>query len=83
MLPPEWVAFVVFATLVPGVATAQEVVTNTASAVYQTLAGTDSVQSDSAITTITYPEAVLEKLLVGPQIARVGEPGHRPHREPR
>ncbi|MDH3458633.1 MAG: OmpA family protein, partial [Gemmatimonadota bacterium] len=72
-LPPTWVAFVVLMGLIPAAGKAQDVVTNTASAVYETLAGTDSVQSDSAITTITYPEAVLEKLLVGPQMARIGE----------
>ncbi len=48
-------------------------VTNLAAASYQTIAGTDSVGSDTARTTLVYPEFSLEKTLLSPTVAQIGD----------
>jgi uncharacterized repeat protein (TIGR01451 family) len=52
---------------------AQQVVANTASATYQTVGGTDSVISNPVQTVVLRPLALLQKSLVGPAIAHIGE----------
>jgi uncharacterized repeat protein (TIGR01451 family) len=52
---------------------AQSVVSNTAGARYQTLAGTDSSYSNTVNTNLVFPQLAIAKLLSGPTTARVGE----------
>ena len=61
------------AVLAPAPLSAQTLLNNTAAATYQTIAGTDSVASNSVQTTLVFPVVFLEKLLVGPSSARIGE----------
>ncbi len=61
------------AVLAPAPLSAQTIVNNTAAATYETIAGTDSVASNSVQTTLVFPVVFLEKLLVGPSSARIGE----------
>ncbi|MCH7717375.1 MAG: DUF11 domain-containing protein [Gemmatimonadetes bacterium] len=61
------------AVLAPAPLSAQTLINNTAAATYQTIAGTDSVASNSVQTTLVFPVVFLEKLLVGPSSARIGE----------
>ena len=61
------------AVLAPAQLCAQTLVNNTAAATYETVAGTDSVASNSVETTLVFPVVFLEKLLVGPSSARIGE----------
>ena len=52
---------------------AQQVVTNTAAATYQTLAGTDSTVSNMVQTVVARPQATLQKTVSGPRSAHIGE----------
>ena len=61
------------AVLAPAPLSAQTLVNNTAAATYETVAGTDSVASNSVETTLVFPVVFLEKLLVGPISARIGD----------
>ncbi|HMU60806.1 MAG TPA: OmpA family protein, partial [Gemmatimonadales bacterium] len=51
----------------------QQAVTNTASATYQTVAGTDSVASNPVQTAVVAPEVSLLKTLIGPSTAGIGD----------
>jgi uncharacterized repeat protein (TIGR01451 family) len=59
--------------LAPASAGAQRVMTNSAAGTYRTPAGVDSVASPSVSTIVMLPSLSLEKALIGPATARVGD----------
>ena len=50
-----------------------QTVQNSAAASYETIAGTDSLNSNAVQTTVVAPEFRLEKTLVGPNVATIGD----------
>ncbi len=71
---PAFVACVLAgALLLPERAQAQTTVTNTASATFQTVRGTDSIISNTVGTRLIFPDVSVSKTLDGPSVARTGQ----------